>query len=92
LRAKFLAEHSHKDDEVRYFVEGSGAFYLRAKDSVYQAICIKGDLLFVPALARHWFDMGANPEFTAIRWFNNPEGWVGDFTGDPIAERFPLYE
>jgi len=38
---------------VRYFVEGSGAFYLRAKDSVYQAICIKGDLLFVPALARH---------------------------------------
>jgi 1,2-dihydroxy-3-keto-5-methylthiopentene dioxygenase len=36
--------------------------------------------------------MGANPEFTAIRWFNNPEGWVGDFTGDPIAERFPLYE
>jgi 1,2-dihydroxy-3-keto-5-methylthiopentene dioxygenase len=92
LRNKFLAEHTHDDDEVRYFVAGSGAFYLRSGGSVYQVICVRGDVLFVPAGARHWFDMGPDPEFIAIRWFNDPDGWVGQFTGDRIAERFPLYE
>jgi 1,2-dihydroxy-3-keto-5-methylthiopentene dioxygenase len=36
--------------------------------------------------------MGPNPEFTAIRLFNNPEGWAANFTGDAIASRFPLLE
>jgi 1,2-dihydroxy-3-keto-5-methylthiopentene dioxygenase len=36
--------------------------------------------------------MGPNPSFTAIRLFNNPEGWVAHFTGDRIAGRFPLLE
>ncbi len=26
-RGKFLLEHTHDDDEVRYFVEGKGCFY-----------------------------------------------------------------
>jgi 1,2-dihydroxy-3-keto-5-methylthiopentene dioxygenase len=34
--------------------------------------------------------MGPNPTFTAIRMFNNPEGWVAQFTGDKIAADFPL--
>ncbi len=29
VRAKFLNEHTHSEDEVRFFVEGAGAFYLR---------------------------------------------------------------
>jgi len=33
--------------------------------------------------------MGPAPQFTAIRFFDNPKGWVAQFTGDPIAERFP---
>ncbi len=92
MRRKFLSEHVHADDEVRYFVDGSGAFYLRSAGRVYQAICVRGDLLSVPAGVRHWFDMGPDPEFTAIRWFDNEDGWVAEFTGDTIAERFPLYE
>ena len=28
LRAKFLSEHTHSDFEVRFFVEGSGLFFL----------------------------------------------------------------
>ena len=59
---------------------------------VYAALCEKDDLISVPASTRHWFDMGPNPSFTAIRLFNNPEGWVADFTGDNIAGRFPLLE
>lgn len=89
IRAKFLDEHRHAEDEVRFFVEGRGAFYLHANDRVYQTVCVKGDLISVPAGTKHWFDMGPDPEFTAIRLFLNPEGWVAQFTGDAIASDFP---
>jgi 1,2-dihydroxy-3-keto-5-methylthiopentene dioxygenase len=89
MRNKFLDEHQHSEDEVRFFVEGRGAFYLHLNDRVYQTICVKGDLISVPAGTKHWFDMGSDPEFTAIRLFNNQEGWVANFTGDPIASGFP---
>jgi 1,2-dihydroxy-3-keto-5-methylthiopentene dioxygenase len=92
IRRKFLDEHAHTEDEVRFFVAGSGSFYLRLAGHVYQAICVRGDLISVPAGTRHWFDMGPDPEFTAIRWFNNQTGWVPQFTGDAIAARFPRYE
>jgi 1,2-dihydroxy-3-keto-5-methylthiopentene dioxygenase len=36
--------------------------------------------------------MGPRPHFLAIRIFSNPEGWVANFTGSPIAEQFPRYE
>jgi 1,2-dihydroxy-3-keto-5-methylthiopentene dioxygenase len=89
MRKKFLDEHRHSEDEVRFFVEGRGAFYLHVDGNVYQTICVKGDLISVPAGTRHWFDMGADPEFTAIRLFVNPDGWVANFTGDAIATSFP---
>jgi len=92
MRAKFLDEHAHTEDEVRFFVEGSGAFYLHLGGKVYQAICVRGDLISVPAGTPHWFDMGPDPEFTAIRWFNNQEGWVPQYTGTGIAARLPKYE
>jgi 1,2-dihydroxy-3-keto-5-methylthiopentene dioxygenase len=92
IRKTFCAEHRHLDDEVRYFVEGSGAFYLRPSGHVYMLICVRGDFLSLPAGARHWFDMGPDPDFTAIRWFNTTAGWVPQYTGDTIAERFPPYE
>ena len=89
IRAKFLNEHTHGEDEIRFVVEGSASFYLRKGGRVYQTICVRGDLLGVPAHTTHWFDMGSDPEFTAIRFFMTQEGWVATFTGDPIAERFP---
>jgi 1,2-dihydroxy-3-keto-5-methylthiopentene dioxygenase len=89
IRAKFLSEHTHDEDEIRFFVEGSASFYLRKGGRVYQTICVRGDLLGVPAQTTHWFDMGSDPEFTAIRFFMTQAGWVAKFTGDPIAERFP---
>lgn len=92
MRKKFLDEHIHTEDEVRFFVEGSGAFYLHLAGNVYQAICVRGDLISVPAGTPHWFDMGPDPEFTAIRWFNNQEGWVPQYSGSGIAARFPTYE
>ena len=89
LRQKFLNEHTHAEDEVRFFVAGEGLFTLHIGERVYEVLCRQGDLIGVPDGTRHWFDMGPNPGFVAIRLFTNPEGWVAQFTGDPIAERFP---
>jgi 1,2-dihydroxy-3-keto-5-methylthiopentene dioxygenase len=92
MRGKFLSEHTHAEDEVRFFVEGEGLFTLHAAERVWNVLCTKGDLMSVPAGTKHWFDMGAAPRFTAIRMFVNPDGWVAQFTGDPIHERFPRFE
>lgn len=89
LRTKFLSEHIHGEDEVRFFVEGAGLFCLHIGDKVYQVLCEKNDLISVPEGTRHWFDMGSQPHFTAIRIFDNPEGWIAQFTGDNIAEHYP---
>ena len=91
-REKFLAEHTHDDDEVRFFVEGKGAFYLRIDGEVLIVVCEAGDLLSVPAGTTHWFDMGTDPQFAAIRFFRIPEGWVGNFTGSDIASEFETFD
>lgn len=90
LRQKFLAEHTHSEDEVRFFVRGEGLFCLHLGEHIFQVLCQQNDLISVPANTPHWFDMGSDPNFTAIRLFNNPEGWVANFTGSQIASRFPL--
>ncbi len=92
MRQKFLDEHTHSEDEVRFFVDGHGLFSLHIGSEVYEVLCEKGDLISVPANTPHWFDMGPNPSFVAIRLFNNPEGWVAHFTGSDIAKRFNRLE
>ncbi|MES2442322.1 MAG: cupin domain-containing protein [Pseudomonadota bacterium] len=92
LRQKFLSEHRHSEDEVRFFVEGEALFSLRDEDKVYAVLCSEGDLISVPAGMRHWFDMGPAPRFSAIRLFINPDGWIANYTGDAIADRFPRHE
>lgn len=89
LRQKFLAEHTHSEDEVRFFVAGSGQFTLHIDDQVYDVLCETGDLIGVPDGTRHWFDMSASPSFVAIRLFTNSDGWVAQSTGSDIADRFP---
>jgi 1,2-dihydroxy-3-keto-5-methylthiopentene dioxygenase len=92
LRQTFLAEHTHSEDEVRFFVEGRGLFCLHLGEEVLQVLCEAGDLINVPAGSKHWFDMGSKPEFCAIRFFDNPQGWIAEFTGDSIANYFPLLD
>lgn len=92
MRAKFLDEHYHEEDEVRFFVGGAGLFTLHVDGKVYAITCEQGDLIGVPDRTRHWFDMGPEPYFIAIRFFTQPDGWVGHFTGTDIAQRFPRFE
>lgn len=89
LRQKFLDEHTHSEDEVRFFVAGSGQFTLHINGKVYEVLCEQGDLIGVPDGTPHWFDMSESPYFVAIRLFTNKEGWVANFTGTDIAGRFP---
>ena len=92
FRNKFLAEHTHADFEIRFFVDGHGLFYLHLGDKVYLTLCEKGDLISVPANTTHWFDMGENPNFKCIRLFTTDDGWVGEFTGNDIATRLPDFD
>ena len=91
-RAKFLNEHKHDDDEVRFFVAGAGVFYLHVDGKVFAVLCEAGDLLSVPAGTTHWFDMGTQPSFTAIRFFHDEDGWIGDFTGSTISQQFASFD
>lgn len=90
LRQKFLAEHIHTEDEIRFFVAGGGSFVLHVDGQVFDAHCTAGDLISVPAGTKHWFDAGPAPRFTALRVFQDTTGWTPHYTGDAISERFPV--
>ena len=89
MRAKFLSEHTHTEDEVRYFHAGAGNFVLHVGGRVYDAHCTAGDLISVPAHVTHWFDAGTEPSFTVLRVFTDTTGWTPHYTGSDMAERFP---
>lgn len=88
IRAKFLSEHTHSEDEVRFFVEGEGLFWFH-KSEVFSVRCTAGDLISVPANTPHWFDLGTRDvNLTAIRLFTNPEGWIANYTRSGIDEKY----
>ena len=92
LRQKFLEEHTHADFEVRFFVKGQGLFYIHPDNRVLAVLCQAGDLISIPAGTKHWFDMGSEPAFQCIRLFSDAQGWVAQYTGDPLARRFPTFD
>lgn len=93
LREKFLAEHIHTEDEIRFFVGGQGLFWFNVEGVVMSLLCQAGDLISVPAGYKHWFDLGPNPHLKAIRIFTNPDGWVAQYTNSGIDKRYnPTYK
>ncbi|WP_353632317.1 acireductone dioxygenase [Pseudomonas canadensis] len=92
LRGQFLEERRYSEDDARFFLAGQGLCALHIGDYVYAVRCEKNDLLVVPAGMAHWFDMGDNPHFVALRLFNTAKGWIPEFTGDDIAHSFPALD
>ena len=93
LRAKFLNEHTHSEDEVRFFVEGEGQFWFHLEkgpkgEEVFQVICRAGDFLSVPAGYKHWFDLAPKYTVKAIRIFTSPDGWVANYTGSGVENGY----
>jgi 1,2-dihydroxy-3-keto-5-methylthiopentene dioxygenase len=90
IRAKFLAEHTHSEDEIRFFVDGQGVFWFHLENGeIFNLLCEKGDLISVPAGTKHWFDAGeSNPFVKAIRIFIDMTGWVPEYTGSKVELRY----
>lgn len=92
VRNKFLSEHTHTEDEVRFFVDGEGYFWFNlenGKDPVFNVLCQAGDLISVPANTKHWFDAGKeNPHVKAIRIFIDMAGWVPHYTESKIDLKY----
>lgn len=82
IRGKFLSEHTHSEDEVRFFVDGEGEFFFHIKDrtEVFSLLCQKGDFISVPKGYTHWFDLAPKYHVKAIRVFQSPDGWVASYT------------
>lgn len=92
LKEKFLPEHTHDDNEVRFFIEGSGLFCVNQNEKVYEILCEEGDYISVPANTKHWFDMGSQAKFKCIRFFEDEAGWVAKYTGSQIASEHPGFD
>ena len=89
LRKKFLAEHTHTEDEVRYFIDGEGLFWFHLENGeVFNVLCQAGDLISVPAGVKHWFDAGLEPYVKVIRIFIDMSGWVPHYTESAIEKKY----
>lgn len=89
LRKKFLAEHTHTEDEVRYFIDGEGLFWFHLENGeVFNVLCQAGDLISVPAGVKHWFDAGEKPFVKVIRIFIDMSGWVPHYTESAIEKKY----
>jgi 1,2-dihydroxy-3-keto-5-methylthiopentene dioxygenase len=89
IRQKFIEEHTHTEDEIRFFVHGGGNFILHVQDEVFDIRCEAGDLISVPAGIKHWYDGGEMPFCTVLRVFTHTTGWVPHYTGEKISALFP---
>lgn len=72
----FRKEHHHTDDEVRFTVEGEGIFGVNPfTDPPFEIHVEPGDLLVVPAMTRHWFELTDKKNICCIRIFKENPKW-----------------
>ncbi len=80
MLAKFDKNHFHTDDEVRFIVQGRGVFTLFPKGGeAIDAELHPGDFITVPANYKHYFNLCADKQITAIRIFTDASGWVANY-------------
>lgn len=71
---------------------GVGCHYLHAAGQVYALVCTAGDLLSVPSRTGHWFDAGADPLYTSVRFLRAGERSGVRFQPGDTAARFPTLD
>ena len=89
IREKFMKEHTHSEDEIRFFVDGQGKFWFHLEnEEILCVTCKKGDFMSVPKNFRHWFDLAPGYFVKAIRIFSHLEGWIPHYTNSGIDGKY----
>ena len=80
--AKFIDEHFHDDDEVRFVLEGEGIFDIRSEDDRFMRVQVhQGDLIVVPKERHHRFMLTETKQIRCVRLFRDQSGWVPHYRG-----------
>jgi 1,2-dihydroxy-3-keto-5-methylthiopentene dioxygenase len=80
--AKFIDEHYHDDDEVRFVLEGEGIFDIRSRDDRWMRVFVeRGDLIVVPKDRHHRFMLTESKAIRCVRLFRDSSGWVPHYRG-----------
>ena len=82
--AKFVDEHLHDEDEVRFILDGECVFDVRSRNDRYMRVVVEtGDLIVVPAKRYHRFELTESRTIRAARLFKDPSGWVPRYRTPP---------
>ena len=77
LCSKFVGEHFHDEDEVRFVLDGAGIFDIRSTEDRWMRVIVEtGDLIVVPAKRHHRFQLTDDKSIRCIRLFRDKSGWV----------------
>lgn len=80
--AKFVDEHLHTEDEVRFVLEGEGVFDIRSRDDRWMRVTVEpGDLIVVPKDRHHRFFLTEKKTIRCVRLFQDPSGWTPHYRG-----------
>jgi len=75
--AKFVGEHHHTDDEVRFVLAGAGIFDIRDESDRWMRVTVEaGDLIVVPQERYHRFALTDAKQIRCVRLFKDRGGWV----------------
>ncbi|MCB9594520.1 MAG: cupin domain-containing protein [Sandaracinaceae bacterium] len=75
--AKFVDEHLHTEDEVRFVLEGEGVFDIRSGDDRWMRVTVEaGDLIVVPKDRYHRFFLTDSKQIRCVRLFQDASGWT----------------
>ena len=80
---KFVGEHLHTDDEVRFVLDGSGVFEIRSNDDRWMKILVEQkDYISVPANRFHRFYLTDEKKIHCVRLFKDQTGWTPHYRKD----------
>lgn len=78
--AKFVDEHAHAEDEVRFVLAGEGIFDIRSHEDRWMRVQVgPGDLIVVPEGRYHRFMLTEDKRIRCVRLFKDRSGWVPQY-------------